>query len=464
MPTTDRSSPKPAQGTSNEADRDALASPVRRGLLFGLAASGVGLVTAEARAATVADGAAGATAAAPAPTPVAAPLIVPFHGPHQAGVTTPQPNAGLVAAFDVLVDTREELATLFADLTQLGRTIAEGGTPPKDDDKFPPFDNGVLGPDLKPERATVTVAVGASLFDERFGLASLKPKQLVEMEAFPNDALDDDLCHGDLCLQICAETVEEVIHGLRLIIKATPDRLALKWKQEGFAASHGAKRGPLGTGRNLLGFKDGTANADVHNEPLMNDYVWVQPGTDEPAWTAGGSYQVVRLIRNYVEFWDRTPLGEQERIFGRKKDSGAPIGYADEFDVPDYAADPKGAKVPLDAHIRLANPRTPAETARLIRRGFNYSNGVTKSGQLDMGLLFVSFQSDLSRGFLAAQARLNGEPLEEYIKPFGGGYFFALPGVPTSGGTLGEGLFAAASAATPPKTPAGSTQPTATKG
>ena len=186
----------------------------------------------------------------------------------------------------------------------------------------------------------------------------------------------------------------------------------------------------------------------------MNDYVWVQAGSQEPAWAQGGTYQVVRLIRNFVEFWDRTPLGEQERIFGRKKESGAPIGHAAEFDIPDYTADPEGKKVPLDSHMRLANPRTPAETARLIRRAFNYSNGVTKSGQLDMGLLFVSFQADLGNGFIAAQSRLNGEPLEEYIKPFGGGYFFVLPGVPAPTGHLGDGLFAAAASLPPLASPA----------
>jgi len=48
-----------------------------------------------------------------------------------------------------------------------------------------------------------------------------------------------------------------------------------------------------------------------------------------------------------------------------------------------------------------------------------------------MGLRFMCFQSDLSAGFLSVQKRLNGEPLEEYIKPVGGGYFLVLPGAPT---------------------------------
>jgi deferrochelatase/peroxidase EfeB len=39
------------------------------------------------------------------------------------------------------------------------------------------------------------------------------------------------------------------------------------------------------------------------------------------------------------------------------------------------------------------------------------------------------------------QARLNGEPLEEYILPEGGGFFFALPGAEEDS-LLGEGLVA----------------------
>ena len=250
------------------------------------------------------------------------------------------------------------------------------------------------------------------------------------MRQFPNPARDAGSCHGDLLIQLNANTAETNIHALREVIKAFPALLARRWKQEGLLPPHTVKAAGRDTARNLLGFKDGTANLDAADDALMDHVVWIRDGSDEPAWTHGGSYHVVRLIRMMVERWDRTPLQEQQTIIGRDKAEGAPLGMAREHDIPDYAADPRGSGVPLTAHIRRANPRT-AETADslILRRAYNYSNGLTKAGQLDMGLLFTSFQADLDRGFLAVQRRLDGEPLEEYIKPFGGGYFVALPGV-----------------------------------
>ncbi|MEH2045876.1 hypothetical protein [Nostoc sp.] len=56
-----------------------------------------------------------------------------------------------------------------------------------------------------------------------------------------------------------------------------------------------------------------------------------------------------------------------------------------------------------------------------------------KAGQLDMDLSFVCFQADLKKGFVTVQNRLKREPLEEYIRPIGGGYFFTLPGVKAVG-------------------------------
>ena len=290
-----------------------------------------------------------------------------------------------------------------------------------------------------PDNLTVTVAVGASLFDDRYGLAKARPRHLAAMAQFPNDAFESGLRDGDLALQLCANTAETNIHALRDILKHTPDLLAPRWKIDGFLPPHTLEKLGKETVRNLLGFKDGTANLDAADESLMNEIVWVRPDAGEPEWTHGGSYQVVRVIRMFVERWDRTALSEQETIIGREKASGAPLTRADEHDDPGYADDPRGERVPLTAHIRLANPREAATQAnRLFRRGYNYSRGLSKAGQLDMGLLFVCFQADLEAGFLTVQRRLNGEPLEEYVKPIGGGYFLVLPGAENAASFLEE--------------------------
>ncbi|WP_213741440.1 iron uptake transporter deferrochelatase/peroxidase subunit [Bradyrhizobium sp. dw_411] len=368
----------------------------------------------------------------------------PFFGRRQSGVVTPQPAAAMVAAFDVLADDRAGLEKMLRILTTRISVLTKAGPIPVLDPKLPPAESGLLGPRIYPDNLTMTVSVGASLFDDRFGIAAQKPKHLVTMERFTNDALDPKFCHGDLLLQICSNTAETNIHALRDIIKNLPDSIALRWKLDGFLPPHTIKRAGKDTVRNLLGFKDGTANLDGRDNALMDRVVWVQPGSDEPAWAADGSYQVVRIIRNLVERWDRTPLGEQEKIIGRHKMTGAPLSLAAEHDVPDYAKDPKGDRIPLDAHIRLANPRTrETEPSLILRRGFNFSRGISASGQLDMGLLFVCFQSNLDAGFLTVQKRLNNEPLEEYIKPTGGGYFFVLPGVADESRYLGQGLLEA---------------------
>lgn len=366
----------------------------------------------------------------------------PFYGPHQFGVVNPQPAAAIVAAFDVLASDRSDLQRLFKTLTERIAFATKGGEMPAANPRMPAPDNGILGPSVFPDNLTVTVAVGASLFDKRYGLADQKPKRLVPMEQFPNDALDIEHCHGDLVLQFCANTAETNLHALREIVRATPDLLSLRWMMSGFLPPHTLKKLGKDTIRNLLGFKDGTANIDAQDTGLMNKLVWVDPRSDEPEWARGGTYQVVRLIHMMVERWDRTPLGEQQTIFGRDKMSGAPLGMRHERDIPSYDNDGQGKTIPTNAHIRLANPRTPSTQANLIlRRPYNFSrDAVTKAGQLQMGLLFICFQADLDAGFRAVQARLNGEPLEEYIKPFGGGYFFVLPGVSDSNGYLAKEL------------------------
>lgn len=369
----------------------------------------------------------------------------PFYGLHQAGILTPQQASMMLVAFDVLAADKADLERLFRLLSARFDFLTTGGAAPETPNpRMPPMDSGILGAEIFPDNLTITVSAGVTLFDERFGLQAHKPRKLQKMVRFNNDALDASLCHGDLLLQICANTADTVIHALRDIIKHTPDLLSVRWKREGFISNHAARSRGKETPINLLGFKDGTANPDSSNQPLMDDVVWVTKAQDEPAWSIGGSYQAVRIIQFHVESWDRTPLKEQQTIFGREKHSGAPLGMKNEHDEPDYAADPDGNIIALDAHIRLANPRTKETRSNLMmRRGYSYSLGVSKSGQLDMGLLFVCYQHDLEKGFLAVQQRLNGEALEEYVKPIGGGYFFTLPGALDNQHYLGQGLIEA---------------------
>ncbi len=370
--------------------------------------------------------------------------LLSFRGPHQVGITThPAPARGLMAAFTVLARDRAHLEEMFRELSDEIEGLMGGRPIAVRDPAYPPTDSGILGPDPTPDDLSVVVSVGASLFDDRYGLAARRPRELVEMPFLANDRLDPDRSHGDLLLTVQAGHPDTVLFALRQLMRRTRRTLTLRWVVEGFNRRANAGDRTTGSPRNLLGFVDGTANLETSPD-LLGRYVWTAPARDgEPAWTAGGTYHVVRVIRMLVEFWDRTPLAEQEALIGRRKANGAPLDGRHETDVPDYAADPDGALTPLDAHIRLANPRTPAARENLIlRRGFSYTRGYDGAGQLDQGLAFVSYQRLLSTGFLAVQERLTGERLEEYIRPEGGGFFFALPGAPAGGGHLGQALLA----------------------
>jgi deferrochelatase/peroxidase EfeB len=366
---------------------------------------------------------------------------VPFLGERQPGVDTPAAHFGLLAAFNLVSDDRGRLARSLRDLTDEARGLMEARPPVRRDTAYPPTETGILGPELRTDGLAVTLSVGASLFDDRFGLAERRPRELVRMPFLANDRLDPAQSHGDLLLALSADQPDVLLHALRQLMRRTRDNLVLHWMLDGYNRPDARPVPGRTDNRNLLGFKDGTANLDITDKQLMDELVWVGADDGEPAWAVGGSYQAVRIIRMFVEFWDRTPLNEQQKIIGRDKASGAPLGKDRESDDPGYAEDPAGRGVPLDAHIRMANPRTP-ETAgsRILRRGFNFSRGFDAAGRLDQGLAFVSYQKSLASGFLAVQARLKGEPLEEYILPVGGGFFFVLPGAPTADAWLGQRL------------------------
>ncbi|MGA5303707.1 Dyp-type peroxidase [Nucisporomicrobium flavum] len=290
---------------------------------------------------------------------------------HQPGIVSPPLPAVVLTAYDATAADRPALTRA---LRELARSVPA---------------------------AVVTVALGASLFDGRYGLS--RPRLLTTMPEFPGDVLDPSWCHGDVLVQAAATDAR----ALRL--PAIPG-LRQRWRIDGF---HPRDRG-AGV-RNLFGFREGAGNPEAADPALMNDLVWVQPGDGEPAWCTGGSYLTVRLIRLAMSSWEREPRDEQERVFGRDRDTGAPLGQGD----VDYAADPDGRRIALDAHVRRANPGTAeSQRHRILRRGWSYRRGE------DAGQIFTCYQRDVERGFAAIQQRLTGEALAKYLLPFGGGYYF----------------------------------------
>jgi deferrochelatase/peroxidase EfeB len=264
------------------------------------------------------------------------------------------------------------------------------------------------------------------------------------MRAFPNDDLDPKITHGDILVQLCANHRDTVGNAMLDIMRQTSGGMRLRWRTDAFRFPPR----PVGIPRDWMGFKDGIANPDTTNASQMNQAVWVRPGRPEPAWTADGTYQVLRVIRMHLDKWDEVPVEQQEHIFGRRKISGAPLyasgpNAADALD-PIYTNDPQGRLTPLDCHIRRANPQTPetAATSTILRRSFQYDQSPDEGGNPNLGHTFCCFQQELQT-YIAMQTRLESEMLVPYITPIGGGYFFAVPGVRNADDYFASGLLRA---------------------
>jgi deferrochelatase/peroxidase EfeB len=351
--------------------------------------------------------------------------LVPWRGPRQAGIVTPRTAYGTVAAFDVVDD---DLPGLLRDLSARIAELTQGWPDrldPIDDERLPPSDTGELGYGRRDDgRLTITLGLGASLFDRRFGLRGRRPRALRRMPGFPGDNLDPERVHGDLLLLIQSDHMLVTHHALRDVMRRTKGRLQGRWAQpcfQRFASERPSTRSRPGVAdaRGLLGFPDGSQNIPAAREAL------IFTGEEVPPWARGGSYLALRLIRLKLERWDRLTRTDQQRSIGRHKLTGAPLEGGRERDVPRL-----GRETPRDAHIRMANPRREGdEGRRFLRRPFVYANGFDDYGLLDSGSVFLGFCRDLERQFAAVKRRTRGQDLDEYMVAVGGGYFFCPPGV-----------------------------------
>lgn len=422
-------------GTTGAAGLGAIA-----GMPWATRAAAVGLLGTQRPPASPAAAPGGLPGPLRAPTPGPGGAVA-FHGTNQAGIATPQQDHLVFAAFDAVTTSASSLREVLATWTSAAAAMAAGNPVPGNSTSasVAPADTGEAG-GLPAANLTLTFGVGPSLFDARFGLASRRPAALVGIPAFPGDQLVGAISNGDLCVQACADDPKVAFHAVHELTRLGAGVVALRWLQTGFDAT--VSDGPVGTPRNLMGFKDGTANIRPTDTAAMEEFVWVGEGTDQP-WMVGGSYLVTRRIRILLGAWDASTLGVQQETIGRVKASGAPLGEAGELDPIDFnATNPDGSLViPADAHIRVASAGANGGQ-RILRRGYNFSDGVDPaSGLPDAGLFFICFQQDPRRQFIPIQQKLSGvDALSGFIVHTSSAVF-ACPGGVASGGRWGEGIW-----------------------
>lgn len=401
-----------------------------------------------ARGATVGLGATlGAGATLPERAAAATPGVpdsetVPFYGAHQAGIATPTQEHMQFGAFDVVSGSVDDLRGLLSSWSSAAAALSAGRpVGPMHTGSRPPGDTGeAVG--LSPSRITVTFGLGAGIFrsggQDRFGLARLRPAPLVDLPRFSTDALRTDLSGGDLGVQVCADDPQVAFHALHELIRLARPVAKPRWVLAGFGRTGNTRGGP--TPRNLLGFKDGTANVLTQEKGALKQFVWAR-GPESPTWMRGGSYLVVRRIETILHSWDASSLDHQERTIGRYKLSGAPLGERHEHDPINLSAQHNGSlAIPWNAHIRLASPAYN-NGQRMLRRSYSYVDGVDGAGSPAAGLLFLCFQRDPRAQFIPIQRRLaEYDALNRHTRHIGSAIFACPPGA-QPGGFVGQGLF-----------------------
>ncbi len=164
---------------------------------------------------------------------------------HQPGVATPVLDHLAFAALGVTAATQSDLRDLLAALTREAERLMRAahqsdGTRPAG-------------------KLAATLGLGPGMFGERFGLGARRPVALADPPAFRRDALDPATSGGDLCLQVCADAPAKADSALATLLASPRDMARRRWCQRASMHRRPGDR-PDGRPRNLLGFKDATAN------------------------------------------------------------------------------------------------------------------------------------------------------------------------------------------------------------
>ncbi|MFK7836448.1 MAG: Dyp-type peroxidase [Sulfitobacter sp.] len=136
-----------------------------------------------------------------------------------------------------------------------------------------------------------------------------------------------------------------------------------------------------------------------------------------PSYMYNGTFQVLRKISVDVNRFEKDahsahpempPEVVKSKLLGRNTDGTQLFGETkNNFDYSN--GDKMGDHVPLQSHIRRANPRE-SDTPRILRRGFSYGDPVKEGApdEADRGLIFIAYNASIAEQFEVIQRWLNG--------------------------------------------------------
>ena len=294
-------------------------------------------------------------------------LTEPFFGVHQSGIESKQQAHVSLLAFDINRNT--DLAAINR-LMRLWTNDAAAATQGREviGDPNP-------GMEKYPARITATFGFGYSLF-EKLNILGNWPIPQTNLPKFKGDKLESRWSDGDLVVQIAGDDPISIFHLAHLLKRDAKPFASIRYQQNGFLNAAGVNEGEIG--RNLLGQIDGTASPLPGSEDF-NKVTWM---ADEK--NSDGTIMVIRRIRFALEEWDRLSLNKKTLSTGRSIETGDTVTAE-------------------NSHVGLSKS---AETQKLVRRGFNYDGGYLENGTRDAGLIFISFQNNLSN-FIGIQNMLS---------------------------------------------------------
>jgi dye decolorizing peroxidase len=250
-----------------------------------------------------------------------------------------------------------------------------------------------------------------------------------ELSSYPYEELSHRTGRADLLLNVCDDNPKVAKKCATQLATAVGNNLELVWAQASFRGQLITNSG-VSASRNVAGFVDGLIGP--HTSAQFDRHVWLT----DPSPVRNGTIAVFRRMNFAVERFRKLSVAEQEDVFGRVKQSGAPLSGGTMATHPNLRTKtPSGLYlIPNESHVRRAHSLATG-VGLMHRRSYSYTEPTA-------GLVFVSFQNTLATFELTMARMAEADAMLPYTTTTATGTFLILPGysptVPLGSTLIGE--------------------------